>query len=53
MTLMEYVCGLINRHMQLSRLRTRSVAETNELEWLSYKLKRVKNAQRKVIYGVR
>lgn len=51
MTTIKYVCGLINRHMALSVNRNRSTNETNELEWLSYKLKRVRKAQRKVIYG--
>ncbi|MFL2076414.1 hypothetical protein [Marinilactibacillus psychrotolerans] len=51
MTTIKYVCGLINRHMQLSMLRNKNASETSELEWLSYKLKRVREAQRKVIYG--
>lgn len=51
MTMMKYVCELIQRHMTLLLKVNKTQADIDEIDWLKYKLRLVKKAQRKVIYG--
>lgn len=51
MTTIKYVCGLMQRHMSLVMKRYKSQEDIDEIHWLKYKLRLVRKAQRKVLYG--
>lgn len=47
MSLIKYTCQLVRRHMELTFKLNKTESETDELNWLDYKLKLVKRAQRR------
>lgn len=48
MTLIQYTCKLVQRHISLSTKLYKTAEDIEELIWITYKLNLVRRAQRRV-----